>query len=106
MHRDQSEERLEDERMNGDRGDDGTWNNTSRGNHVGNKGFGSDQNNRHNRGNNENYGNGNDGSRNNNNGNNNGGRNNGNNGRFNRGVMNNQNNHHVGKQPLVIERYK
>ncbi|XP_059066279.1 uncharacterized protein LOC131857609 [Cryptomeria japonica] len=82
VHRDQSEERSEDERRNGDRGDDGTWNNTSRGNHVGNNGFGNDQNNRHNRGNNENYGNSNGGSRNNNNGNNNGGRNNGNNGNY------------------------
>ncbi|XP_057843396.2 uncharacterized protein LOC131052785 [Cryptomeria japonica] len=112
VHRDQSEERSEDERRNGDRGDDGTWNNTSRGNHVGNNGFGSNQNNRHNRGNNDSYGNANGGSRNNNNGNNSGGRNNGNNrnydnnGGFNRGVMNNQNNHHVGRQPLIIERYK
>ncbi|XP_059070900.1 uncharacterized protein LOC131064430 [Cryptomeria japonica] len=78
VHRDPNEERPEDERRNGDRGDDGTWNNTSRGNHVGNNGFGSGQNNRHNRGNNDNYGNGNSGSMNNNNG----GINNGNNGNY------------------------
>ncbi|XP_059076497.1 uncharacterized protein LOC131875828 [Cryptomeria japonica] len=69
VHRDQSEERPKDGRRNGDRRDDMTCNNTNRGNHVANNGYGSDQNNRHNRGNNDNDGSGNGGDRNNNNGN-------------------------------------
>ncbi|XP_059068535.1 trihydrophobin-like [Cryptomeria japonica] len=81
-----------------------------------NNGCGSNQNNGHNKGNNGNYGSGNGGGRNsnngNNNGNNNGGGKNGNNGNygnnggFNRGILNNQSNHHVGRQPLIIERYR
>ncbi|XP_059073179.1 uncharacterized protein LOC131874000 [Cryptomeria japonica] len=110
VHRDQNEERLEDGRRNGDGENYGNRINTNRANHVGNNGCGNNQNNGQNRGNNGNYGSGNGGCRNNgnNNGNNNGGGNNGNNGNYgnNNGIMNNQSNHHVGRQPLIIERYK
>ncbi|XP_059078018.1 uncharacterized protein LOC131876596 [Cryptomeria japonica] len=111
---DESEERQEDGRRNGDGGNDVNWINTNRGNHVGNNGYGSNQNNGHNRGNNGNYGSGNGGGRNSNNGNhngnNNGSGNNGNNGNygnnggFNRGIMNNQRNHHVDRAYEVIDR--
>ncbi|XP_059071745.1 uncharacterized protein LOC131869783 [Cryptomeria japonica] len=110
VHKDQNEERLEDGRRNGDGENYGNRINTHWANHVGNNGCGINQNNEQNRGKNGNYGSGNGGGRNNgnNNGNNNGGGNNGNNGNYgnNNGIMNNQSNHHVGRQPLIIERYR
>ncbi|XP_057851725.1 uncharacterized protein LOC131061889 [Cryptomeria japonica] len=101
---------MEDGRRNGDGENYGNRINTNKANHVGNNGCGIDQNKGQNRGNNGNYGSGNGGGRNNgnNNGNINGGGSNGNNGNYskNNGIMKNQRKHHVGRQALIIERYR